>query len=176
VATAGKRRLQASVKWLTGTYWSGYAEELQTTFSYKIPPRFVVSLSTDQTFARLPQGNFVARIVSSQVNYAASPFLTFSSLIQYDNLSRNLGWQSRVRWIGFPPTALSRGDALPAEATAADHRVVGCAETLHGLNNRLFLRRQFRHPAPRHIATNTWRTSPASRAREAMLSFVRSEP
>jgi len=102
VATAGKRRLQASVKWLTGTYWSGHAEELQTTFSYKIPPRFVVSLSTDQTFARLPQGNFVARIVSSQVNYAASPFLTFSNLIQYDNLSRNLGWQSRVRWIVRP--------------------------------------------------------------------------
>jgi hypothetical protein len=102
VATAGKRRLQMSVKWLTGTYWSGHAEELQTTLSFKIPPRFVVSLTTDQTFARLPQGNFVARIVSSQVNYAASPFLTFSNLIQYDNLSRNLGWQSRARWIVRP--------------------------------------------------------------------------
>ena len=27
-----------------------------------------------------------------------SPRLTFSNLIQYDNRSRNLGWQSRVRW------------------------------------------------------------------------------
>ena len=102
VATAGKRRLQASVKWSFGTYWSGHAEEVQTALTYKIPPRFIISLTTDQTFARLPQGNFVARIVSSQVNYAASPFLTFSNLIQYDNLSRNLGWQSRVRWIVRP--------------------------------------------------------------------------
>ena len=27
-----------------------------------------------------------------------SPSLSFSNLIQYDNRSRNLGWQSRVRW------------------------------------------------------------------------------
>ena len=39
-----------------------------------------------------------ARIVTSNVNYAASPSLSFSNLIQYDNRSRNLGWQSRVRW------------------------------------------------------------------------------
>ena len=32
------------------------------------------------------------------MNYAASPSLAFSNLVQYDNRSRNLGWQSRVRW------------------------------------------------------------------------------
>lgn len=32
------------------------------------------------------------------MNYAPSPFVSLSNLIQYDNLSRNLGWQSRVRW------------------------------------------------------------------------------
>jgi hypothetical protein len=46
----------------------------------------------------LPQRDFIARILSSTVNLTASPFLSFSNLIQYDNLSRNLGWQGRVRW------------------------------------------------------------------------------
>jgi hypothetical protein len=32
------------------------------------------------------------------VNFSASPSLSFSNLVQYDNRSRNLGWQSRVRW------------------------------------------------------------------------------
>jgi hypothetical protein len=70
--------------------------------TYKVPPWFSLSFNTNQTFARLPQNNFVARVMSWQVNYTASPFLGFSNLIQYDNQSRNLGWQSRVRWILRP--------------------------------------------------------------------------
>jgi len=73
-----------------------------TLLRYKIPPRFVISFSTDQTFARLKEGSFVARALIWRVNYSASPFLSFSNLIQYDNESRNLGWQSRVRWILRP--------------------------------------------------------------------------
>jgi hypothetical protein len=100
--SAAKRRLQASMTWTIGNYWSGKAQELTTTIQYKVPPGFTISLTTNQTFARLPQGNFVARILSSTINYAASPFLAFSNLIQFDNLSRNLGWQSRIRWILRP--------------------------------------------------------------------------
>jgi hypothetical protein len=102
LASASKRRLQANVGWVSGRYWSGHAHEVNTTVTYKIPPRFTITFQTNQTFARLPQGNFVARILNWQVNYTASPFLSFSNLIQYDNVSRNLGWQSRARWILRP--------------------------------------------------------------------------
>jgi hypothetical protein len=100
--SAAKRRLQGSLTWAFGNYWSGKADEITTSVQYKIPPRFTISFNTNQTFARLPQGNFVARIISGQVNYAVSPFLGLSNLVQYDNRSRNLGWQSRVRWILQP--------------------------------------------------------------------------
>jgi hypothetical protein len=102
VATAGKRRLQGQVKWTFGTYWSGHADEVQTTVTFKLPPRLTISSSLNQTFARLPEGNFSAHILSSQVNYSASPFLTFSNLLQYDNRSNNLSWQSRIRWTMQP--------------------------------------------------------------------------
>jgi len=69
-----------------------------TSLTYKLPPRFTLGLSTNQTFARLPEGNFIARIFTSSVNYAASPTLSLSNLVQFDNRSRNLGWQSRIRW------------------------------------------------------------------------------
>ena len=68
------------------------------SLSFKLPPRFIASVSTNQTFARLPEGNFITRIFTSNIGYTASPRLSFSNLIQYDNRSRNLGWQSRVRW------------------------------------------------------------------------------
>ncbi len=101
-ATAAKRRVQASGQWVLGTFWSGHADEVNLTLTFKIPPRFTISVSANQTFASMPQRNFVARVFSSQANYTASPYLSFSNLIQYDNVSRNLGWQSRARWILRP--------------------------------------------------------------------------
>jgi hypothetical protein len=100
--TAQRRKLQGSISGSFGTYWSGHAETLTTGLSFKIPPYFNISLNTNQTFARLPQGNFVARVITSQISYSASPYLSFSNLVQYDNRTRNLGWQSRVRWILRP--------------------------------------------------------------------------
>ena len=100
--SAQKRRLQGSFGITFGNFWSGTAETIQTGLSYKVPPRFLISFNTNQTFARLPEGNFVARIVSSRVDYAVSPFLSFSNLIQFDNRSGNLGLQSRVRWTVRP--------------------------------------------------------------------------
>jgi len=100
--SAARRRLSGSINGSFGNYWSGEAKTLQTGVTYKMPPYFSISFNTNQTFARLPQKNFVARIISSTVSFAVSPFLSFSNLIQYDNQSRNLGWQSRVRWIVQP--------------------------------------------------------------------------
>jgi hypothetical protein len=102
LTTAQKRRIQGSLRTSLGNYWSGTAYSIQTGISLKLPPRFNMNFNTNQTFARLPQGHFIARIVSSNVNYTASPYLSFSNVIQYDNQSKNLGWQSRVRWILQP--------------------------------------------------------------------------
>ena len=96
--SAARRRLSASASVGTGSYWSGHAEQVTASVAYRLPPWFNMSVSTNQTFARLPEGNFIARIYTSSIGYTASPRLSFSNLIQYDNRSRNLGWQSRVRW------------------------------------------------------------------------------
>jgi hypothetical protein len=61
-----------------------------------------MSAGWDQTFARLKEGNFVARVYTIRANYPVSPYLTFFNLVQFDNESRNMGWQSRVRWIVRP--------------------------------------------------------------------------
>jgi hypothetical protein len=98
ISTAAKRRLSGSVNLTYGGYWSGSAEQLTTSVTYKMPPRFTATVSTNQTFARLPEGRFTANIFTTSVNYAATPRLSFSNLVQFDNRSRNLGWQSRMRW------------------------------------------------------------------------------
>jgi len=100
--SASKRRWEARLSWQLGEYWSGRAQVVETTLRYKFPPRLVVTFTTSQTFARLAQGHFVARVLTWQANFSASPFLTFANLIQFDNESRNLSWQSRTRWILRP--------------------------------------------------------------------------
>jgi hypothetical protein len=102
IASASKRRLSGSVNLNWGDYWSGSAEQITTSLTYKLPPRFTFTFSATQTFARLPEGDFTARIYTSTLNYSFSPQLSLSNLIQYDNRSRNLGWQGRLRWTPVP--------------------------------------------------------------------------
>lgn len=97
-STANRRNLSGNLTVTWGNYWSGTAEQVSASVAFKLPPHFTFNLSTNQTFAKLPEGHFTARILTSTINYAASPRLAFSNLVQYDNRSRNLGWQSRVRW------------------------------------------------------------------------------
>ena len=99
VFTASKRALEVRVTWWFGTYWSGHADELRTILNWKVAPHFQASLDANQTFARLKEGNFVARLFTLRLNYSVSPFISISNFAQYDNDSRNLGWQSRFRWI-----------------------------------------------------------------------------
>lgn len=106
IASATKRRLSAFINFGYGDFWSGTAEQLSTTISYNLPPRFSFQFRTNQTFAHLPEGDFIARTFTSTFNYAVSPRLSFSNLVQYDNRSRNLGWQSRVRWTLRPGSDL----------------------------------------------------------------------
>jgi hypothetical protein len=97
-----KRPLRVETTWWFGTYWSGRANELSGLIQYKLAPNFQAGLNYEQTFARLPQGNFVARIFSLRADYSVTPFITFFNLVQFDNESQNLGWQHRVRWIFRP--------------------------------------------------------------------------
>jgi hypothetical protein len=97
-ATAAKRALAGSLSLSWGDFWSGKAEQVQAGLTFKLPPVLTVGLNGSRTYARLPEGDFTATIVTARIDYGASPRLSVSNLIQYDNRSRNLGWQSRLRF------------------------------------------------------------------------------
>ncbi|PYQ89023.1 MAG: hypothetical protein DMG03_02430 [Acidobacteria bacterium] len=98
ISTASKRRWQFDNTWSVGPFWSGHASQLETGFQYKVAPHFQTGITLKQTFARLTEGNFVARVVVLRADYSVSPLLTFFNLVQFDNQGTSLGWQSRVRW------------------------------------------------------------------------------
>jgi len=106
IGSARKRRLYASLRVTFGDYWSGSAEQVRVRLTYKIPPWFTIDAEARETFAQLPEGDFNARVITSSINFSVSPRLSFSNLIQYDNRSQNLGWQSRMRWTLHPGSDL----------------------------------------------------------------------
>jgi len=97
-ATATKRPLSASVNVAWGDFWSGTAEQVTASITYKLPPWMTLTTKAEQTFAHLPEGDFIVRLLSADLDLAASPFLSLSNRVQYDNRSRNLSWQARLRY------------------------------------------------------------------------------
>jgi hypothetical protein len=101
--SASKRRWQFDNESWFGEFWSGRASEFETGFQYKVAPHFQTGIALEQTFARLTEGDFVARLFVLRADYSVSPLLTFFNLVQFDNdRTSGLGWQSRVRWILQP--------------------------------------------------------------------------
>ncbi len=59
-----------------------------------------VSLEFDINLVRgrLPQGNFNENVYQVKADIFLSPELGFMNYIQYDSISRQLGWNARLRW------------------------------------------------------------------------------
>ncbi len=58
-----------------------------------------MELNYDWTDISLPQGDFTARLTSLNTQVAFTTNLYWISLLQYDNISENMGLNTRVQWI-----------------------------------------------------------------------------
>ena len=63
-------------------------------------------IELDHNVGRLPAGNFEATVVSGQLRFNPSADLQLSTLVQYDNESRSIGSNSRIRWTITPAPEL----------------------------------------------------------------------
>ncbi len=71
-------------------------------------PRRGVSMAfeVERNSLTLAEGTFGASVYRAQINTQASPWISLGNTIQYDTVSRLLGWQLRFRWIERPGTDL----------------------------------------------------------------------
>lgn len=85
-----------------GSFYSGHRRDVSTTINLR--PRRGVLATLTGSFNRvdLAEGSFSTRLLRAVVNTQFSPFMSVSNNVQYDSVSRVLGWQSRFRWIVEP--------------------------------------------------------------------------
>jgi hypothetical protein len=86
-----------SVRW--GDYFDGSREQHNVDFTIRPSPHLGLGLQYTQNAIELPQGNFTTRLFGLQSRLAFSNTLSWSTLLQYDNVSEALGINSRVHWI-----------------------------------------------------------------------------
>jgi hypothetical protein len=102
ISTANQRKISGSANYTVGGFYSGRRRDISATVNLR--PRRGVLATLSGTFNRveLPQGRFSTKVMRAIVNTQLNPFISVSNNVQFDSLSRILGWQSRFRWIVQP--------------------------------------------------------------------------
>ncbi len=100
--TADKRPLSASLTYYWGDYYSGERDSWLLRLTFQPGPRLFLSPEYQQNGVRLPEGNFVVRLLRVRLDAALSPDLSWFSVVQYDNVSDVLSLNTRLRWIVEP--------------------------------------------------------------------------
>lgn len=100
--TKGARNIWGEASYGFGEFYDGAREDIILKANWKVAVPFFLGGSFIQNHVELPDGNFTANIYQISANILFSPDITLYNFVQYDNASKNAGWQSRFQWILKP--------------------------------------------------------------------------
>ena len=99
LGTGNQREFSASLRSEFGDFYDGDQTGIFTSFNWNQSRYFAMALNYDWTDISLPQGDFTARLTSLNTQVAFTTNLYWISLLQYDNISENMGLNTRIQWI-----------------------------------------------------------------------------
>jgi hypothetical protein len=99
LGTGNQREFSASLRSEFGDFYDGDQLGIFTSFNWNQSKYFAMELNYDWTDISLPQGEFIARLTSLNTQVAFTTNLYWISLLQYDNISENMGLNTRLQWI-----------------------------------------------------------------------------
>jgi len=94
-----QRRVSLGGSYTIGDFYNGQQELANVQFTWRPSERFRFGMSYRVNDIELPEGNFTVRLSSLQADVIFSSTLSWVNLIQYDNLSESIGFNSRLHWI-----------------------------------------------------------------------------
>jgi hypothetical protein len=99
VQTADQRKVWGKAAYQTGDFYDGERTEIMGGVNWRPSGRFRGGLEYTFNDIALPEGDFITRLVSLQANVAFSSKLSWTTRIQYDNVSEYMGVNMRLHWI-----------------------------------------------------------------------------
>ena len=85
-----------------GDFFSGRSRELSANVSVRPRPGVAVTFEAERNILDLAEGSFDTDVFRVIANTQFSPWLSVVNNLQYDSVSRLLGWQMRFRWTQRP--------------------------------------------------------------------------
>ncbi len=95
----GQRKLSGGMQFWSGDFYDGSHFQKSGNLTWRPNSHFAATLTANENAIKLPDGNFTVRLFGLNSQYAFSSTLSWSNLLQYDNVSENLGLNSRLHWI-----------------------------------------------------------------------------
>lgn len=93
------RPLSGRISYTGGGWYNGRSNRISASGRWHPSANLEINATYTETRNRIPAGSFVTRIETLNVNYDFTPDIRLATLVQRDNVSDNLGLQSRFRWI-----------------------------------------------------------------------------
>ena len=100
--TANRRVLALSGRYETGDFYSGDREQWVVGLTVRARPGYILYLNGEWNDVRLAEGRFSSNLYRVVGETQFTPFIALVNNIQFDTVSRVMGWQSRFRWIVQP--------------------------------------------------------------------------
>lgn len=96
--TATHRPLSLDLNYTLGGFYSGHYGDFNAGLTYRFRGNLDLSFDLNLVRGDLPEGKFNENVFQLKLDFYFSPDLGFMNYIQYDSVSKLLGWNARFRW------------------------------------------------------------------------------
>jgi hypothetical protein len=97
--SAGQREFSGNISFRSGDFFNGKRDNIGAGFDWNQSRYFRLSVNYDWNAIDLPQGDFITRLTSVDTQVAFTPELYWITLVQYENISEEIGINTRLQWI-----------------------------------------------------------------------------
>jgi hypothetical protein len=95
----GRRRLSGALTYRSGDFYDGSIDNVDAEMTWTPTSQWRLFVSYSYNGVELPQGDFELRLARVGLDFIFSNRLSWVNLIQYDNASESMGFNSRLHWI-----------------------------------------------------------------------------
>jgi hypothetical protein len=88
-----------SLSYRTGDFYNGTRDEIGGGIGWRPSNHFQFTLDYDINDVELPSGNFILRLARMRADVIFSATMSWSTLLQYDNVTESIGINTRLHWI-----------------------------------------------------------------------------
>ena len=102
VETAERRKISGEFGLTRGGFWSGDRTRLEAELALRPASGLLFATLWEHNDISLPEGEFSTNLVAQRGEWQASPWMSLTAIVQFDDVSNELGLFTRFRWILNP--------------------------------------------------------------------------